>query len=687
MPLSQNINNCSFFYFQVQQSSNNEGGSSDEEDDEEEETGNGNQNPEQNSATEPQEPSPPTNATEKEPVPLVDYIHNVMKFVDAILSNNSTDDHCREFVQQKGLVPLMGILGLPNLPIDFPAHAACQAVAAVSKSILNLAHEPNVLRQGLLHLNDVLKNLENLHKPVEPPGGSVLLRELVSAVNIGEATANPQATPLLHNMSAAHAYIQMFVHICRTGQSDIRTISVGHWGSELGLQVLQGLSRLYTSLVWESTVLLALCSEDTLPTGCEFGKTDMDKLLPPPGPSRTTENEETFSPSSGTSADSNGSVTNAMESLTTDATDTVMDVDDVAPSAASTSTSKPKPNLALHHQIKQIKPLLSSSSRLGRALAELFALLVKLCVGSPLRQRRGQQIPPTPAPPSPPARQVASALTKLLTSGLSWEPPSTSPIPRFRLTFFICSVGFTTPMLFDEKKFPYHLMLYKFMTSGGQKAFFDTFYWALSSSAGNKTCDDEDEIPEGAGEFLDSWLLLLEKMVNPKTMLESPHTLPTKQTGTFKPFDTLKYLARTHKLAFQAVMKLWGKKPMKVYGPRMAESVLTILCHILKGEKMIAEKQEKEKAKTDIGSVLRAGPSSGYNIGQFAFGVGSAAANAPTLATAAAEPEPVDPDVNPEHLQRLMDMGFPRERCVEAIQNTTSLDQVREFEVSRMYSN
>jgi hypothetical protein len=40
---------------------------------------------------------------EKEPVPLVDYVLNVMKFVDAILSNNSTDDHCREFVNQKGL--------------------------------------------------------------------------------------------------------------------------------------------------------------------------------------------------------------------------------------------------------------------------------------------------------------------------------------------------------------------------------------------------------------------------------------------------------------------------------------------------------------------------------------------------------------------------------------------------------
>lgn len=59
-----------------------------------------------------------------------------MKFVEAILSNNTTDDHCREFVNQKGLLPLMGILGLPNLPIDFPASPACQAVASVCKAIL-----------------------------------------------------------------------------------------------------------------------------------------------------------------------------------------------------------------------------------------------------------------------------------------------------------------------------------------------------------------------------------------------------------------------------------------------------------------------------------------------------------------------------------------------------------------------
>lgn len=259
-------------------------------------------------------------------------------------------------------------------------------------------------------------------------------------------------------------------------QNDIRTISVSHWGSELGLTVLKSLSQLYTSLVWESTVLLALCSEDILPPGCQFGRADMDRIIPkdiqesapkdgisvPEAAGKPREEEEGSPHSNGMSA--------AMESLTTsehvgspmEVASTLTDnfigcgtsgssiqggsgdtstgsADKETTAGLSTTGStgavnkKPKMSTQLQAQIRQLKPLLSVSSRLGRALAELFGLLVKLCVGSPVRQRRSHhQSPNQNSPPSAAARAVASALTRLLTSGLSWEPPRYAPVPKLR---------------------------------------------------------------------------------------------------------------------------------------------------------------------------------------------------------------------------------------------------------------
>lgn len=208
---------------------------------------------------------------------------------------------------------------------------------------------------------------------------------------------------------------------------------MSHWGSELGLQVLKGLSRLYTSLVWESTVLLALCSEDILPPGCEFGKEDMDKILPKDQKSDKDpkEGEDGLTRSVGEMG-SNG-VSAAMESLTTSETpETPMEVVSDSASSSDKDTKKSKLSPTLQAQIKQLKPLLSVSSRLGRALAELFGLLVKLCVGTPVRQRRSHQTPPTPTTPTPAAQAVAKALTKLLANGLSWNPPPHAPVPKLR---------------------------------------------------------------------------------------------------------------------------------------------------------------------------------------------------------------------------------------------------------------
>lgn len=54
---------------------------------------------------------------------------------------------------------------------------------------------------------------------------------------------------------------------------------------------------------------------------------------------------------------------------------------------------------------------------------------------------------------------------------------------------------------------------------------------------------------DGTGEFLDAWLMLIEKMVNPKTVMESTHTLPEKSSQPgYVPFNKVQYIISTQKV-------------------------------------------------------------------------------------------------------------------------------------------
>lgn len=532
-----------------------------------------------------------------------------------------------------------------------------------------MAHEPQVLQVGLEQLSGVVENLTPLQSHLEQPNGSVLLRELANCGNIDQAFTNASATPILHAMNAVHGYVVMLVHVCRTGQADIRTLSLAKWSQDnaFGKQLLQKLVQLYTALVWESTLLLALCTDD-ISTGCNFGKEDIDKMIPSDlkGISEVNWNEVVVNLS-------------AMEGKTdeqgTSLVSNSMEVDN-SESNSSTKSGTQKKVFASATQLKYIKSLLLASSRLGRALAELFGLLVKLSVGSPTRQRRGQSFPATTQYTSPASKEIARVLSYILVDGLSFNKLPPSPIPKLKLIFLICSVGFTSPMLFDEKRFAYHLMLQKFIEEGGLEVFFEMFKWALTAgyTIPIHRAIESNSLPDGTGEFLDAWLILLEKMVNPRAILESPHVISAKASKQKPEFDPTQYLINVHRNAYSSVMHLWGRAPLKTYGLRMSESILTILKHIFRGEKIIAEKyvdktkekeaKESEEAKKESAVVVE----------------GAAASIAAAAAASTAPPtEEADPRINPDHLSQLMDMGFTREQCTEALLATGNIEQATEY--------
>lgn len=90
----------------------------------------------------------------------------------------------------------------------------------------------------------------------------------------------------------------------------------------------------------------------------------------------------------------------------------------------------------LPEQQRIIKQLLQTSTALGRALSDLFVLLVKLSVGSAQRQRRAPHTAATPGLPTLPARHVALQLSKLLKDALTWQGlPSNTSVPKLRYKY------------------------------------------------------------------------------------------------------------------------------------------------------------------------------------------------------------------------------------------------------------
>lgn len=629
----------------------------------------------------PSKASAPKSEIVRTPVPLVDYIQNVMRFVDAILTNNSTDDHVREFMRQDGLAPLLRLMRLKNLPIDFPTTPACAGISNVCRSILGLARDPRVVQEALKCLDEVLKELDVLHKPLSSPGGSVLLEEygqIASNMNISDPNVLSNLTPILHSMSAAHAYVSMFSCITRSNHVDTRNICINHWGKDRGLEVLKKMSRLFMALVWESTVLITITKGDqsnqtqtpknsaqaSSSLDNNYGLTQLDRI-PIASCYNEVEMDEQQTTQNASSSDATP-VGPEVRGTKTDSTQTTssMDVDDTSKSSTERrSKSRGKRILVEQSSKGLIRPLSVSTSRLSKGLAELFALLVKLSVGSPLRHRRNNHpLPNAPTIPSTAAQNVSSVFAKLITDGLSWELPSS--LPKHRPTFFIFFANFTQQMLFDERKNPYHLMLRDLVQAGGLDAFFKCFGWVISESSSSST-EDPVEPTVAASEFLESWLPLLEKMVNPKTILESPHSMAPKSHSAigYNPFDVTQYLITIHKRAFDAVDYLWSRRSKKCCIDQTSDHILSILCHILKGEGIINESVKREKESE--GAV-------GINLAPS----GSISSGSQTLG------RQEYPGLNEEQLQQLVDMGFAREAVIDAMMQCQTIEQATEFLLS-----
>ncbi len=192
----------------------------------------------------------------------------------------------------------------------------------------------------------------------------------------------------------------------------------------MGKTVLHQLSDLYRALVWEGFILLAVAAEEenSLPPKPEAA-------LSAGGPPGQQQGEGA----------SDGTVPMELEGAGASTTPVIPTVMLQTPSDAPGDTPPPPKPLPLAdsdqlqhpsilvESLKQLTPLLTITSRVGRSLAELMSLLVRLST-SPLHRvhRRGVGHPlivHNYQEPAKEAIQVCMEVTNLLVDSLKWEVP------------------------------------------------------------------------------------------------------------------------------------------------------------------------------------------------------------------------------------------------------------------------
>lgn len=80
-----------------------------------------------------------------------------------------------------------------------------------------LSQENKVFKEGLTQLNELTDELDALYNNTVT-SGSVLLHELAASDMPLDALNDSTKTPIVHTMSAIHAYINVFVFLCRGAQ-------------------------------------------------------------------------------------------------------------------------------------------------------------------------------------------------------------------------------------------------------------------------------------------------------------------------------------------------------------------------------------------------------------------------------------------------------------------------------------
>ena len=217
---------------------------------------------------------------------------------------------------------------------------------------------------------------------------------------------------------------------------ETREACLKQFSSPTGKVVLQQLSKLYKALVWEGFILLAVAADKEKRSRTQT-KTESGTSISMPKDSCSGHQV-----SSSRAQDEQGSTAtdfSAVETMDTSAPLPTMPSGELTQTGSTGLASnevvsklslggvhnkKEQPWL-LVESLKHLTPLLTITSRVGRSLAELMNLLIRIAITPLIRNphRRERYRDDIYVPTSEDALQICDEVTLLLVDSLKWEVP------------------------------------------------------------------------------------------------------------------------------------------------------------------------------------------------------------------------------------------------------------------------
>ncbi|VDN03027.1 unnamed protein product [Thelazia callipaeda] len=467
-------------------------------------------------------------------VPLGEYLLNIGKFLETLLTHNASSEHADAFMHSGAADKLLSMLYVRQIPLELAQSLFPQLVNNILRFLFQHARNSDVMSLVANRLNafcmDFLSSCKTSKDPLKPS----LIRIIYSDFSLANICAISVLCTILCSLSKT----------ALGSNTAAKTAILRFWTNE-GCRLLSSCTHSQRVIVWESAVLQVY---NTVNKCTAFTQTD--------------------------SVEKSAQADDSNESSRRNAVGT-----------ESVPQRMARPKYLLDDFWLRSKSGTSALSRFNRHCTELLMMLTKIAIGGMTRTRRMHGA--EGGTPCENAVQLALQIMKSFHQALEWKPHNDDDL-TIMLPYLAVCINNLSNVLFDERKSPYHLMLSAFYRTGTHDTFFGIITNYFGSNRVNSYCVE-------MGQFLQAWLSLTERLVNAYTFLHSRYKI-SDRFAEAKRFPTDKYLAKCQQDAFRQaniIFNLLSSLPLNdAVNLNICDMAVSVFREVVKGMVPLTEKQK-----------------------------------------------------------------------------------------------